>query len=125
MHQTGHPLENCRCQQMNFLFTKLFDCYCFNFRNLKGLHMFVKIFKLCLCIVNINYGLCESGKNFKLCLCKFFTSPHLSANVIPCLKCLATALATDNKPVLKCCRLGWGGGGGRGDRSMGRGCRGG
>ena len=62
--------------------------------------MFVKIFKLCLC---------ESGKNFKLCLCKFFTSPHLSANVIPCLKCLATALATDNKPVLKFCRLGGGG----------------
>ena len=116
MHQTGHPLENCRCQQMNFLFTKLFDCYCFNFRNLKGLHMFVKFFKLCLC---------ESGKNFKLCLCKFFyLPPHLSANVIPCLKCLATALATDNKPVLKFCRLGGGGvGGWRGDRSMGRGCR--
>ena len=41
----------------------------------------------------------------------FFTFPHLSANVIPCLKCLATALATDNKRVLKFCRLGGGGGG--------------
>ena len=105
MHQTGHPLENCRCQQMNFLFTKLFDCYCFNFRNLKGLHiMFVKIFKLCLC---------ESGKNFKLCLCKFFNLPPFVSKCHTLPKVLSDGPSNRQQTCFKVLQTGGGGGGER------------
>jgi hypothetical protein len=117
VHQTGHPLENCRCQKMNFLFTKLFDCYCFNFRNLKGLHMFVKMFKLCLC---------ESGKNFQLCLCKFFNLPPFVSKCHTLPKVFSDGPSNRQQTCFKVLQIGGGGGGGgggRGDRSLGRGCR--
>ena len=75
--------------------------------------MFVKIFKLCLC---------ESGKNFKLCLCKFFYLPPFVSKCHTLPKVLSDGPSNRQQTCFKVLQIG-GGGGGRGDRSMGRGCR--